>query len=78
MYGLKIIMSPIVIANSEDKVLNIVHEACLKYIFEKLVVYYSSTSFDFKNDCAICAEAVGIERLVNVVIQPKEDRNGNL
>lgn len=54
--------------------MNVVHQAGLKNILQELVVDNRSSGLDLQDNRAIHAQAVRVERLVNVIIE--SEKNG--
>ena len=69
----KSLCAPIDVSHSQYKILHIKHHACLKNVFQKLIVFCGSSCFHLYYYSSIIAQSVSAEILVNLIVISKQD-----
>ncbi len=67
----------IIISDGDDKIFNTIHQTSLENILKKLVVIQSSPRLNFHHNPPIGANRIGVEILVDRVVQPEQNWDFN-
>src|SRR5690606_14315150 len=71
----EVVASAVFVPDRDDEILDLEHHACLKYVFQELVVCDGPAGFDLNHNLAIGTNGVGIEIFVDFVVESEQHRN---